>query len=145
MLNNNGRGKLMRAPWSALVPTGNEAMRAAAATGTTPTKISAGDAATLKKLAKQAGEAAQLLKLLGHEKRLLVLCFLAVRGEMPVGELVGVAKLSQSALSQHLAKLRADGLVEFRRASQTLHYRVVDQRALRVLGLLKEIYCGDMK
>lgn len=120
-------------------------MRSAAATDTTPTKISAGDAATLKKLAKQAGEAAQLLKLLGHEKRLLVLCFLAVRGEMTVGELVGVAKLSQSALSQHLAKLRADGLVEFRRASQTLHYRVVDQRALRVLGLLKEIYCGDMK
>lgn len=102
------------------------------------------DAAALKKLAKQAGEAAQLLKLLGHEKRLLVLCFLAARGEMTVGELVGVAKLSQSALSQHLAKLRADGLVEFRRASQTLYYRVVDARALRVLRLLKEIYCGDM-
>jgi DNA-binding transcriptional ArsR family regulator len=103
------------------------------------------DAAALKKLAKQAGEAAQLLKLLGHEKRLLVLCFLAARGEMTVGELVGVAKLSQSALSQHLAKLRADGLVEFRRASQTLYYRVVDTRALRVLQLLKEIYCGDMR
>jgi DNA-binding transcriptional ArsR family regulator len=146
MLNNRGRGKLLQAPWSAPVPTGNEAMRAAAATATkTPPKTSADDAASLKKLAKQAGEAAQLLKLLGHEKRLLVLCFLAARGEMTVGELVGVAKLSQSALSQHLAKLRADGLVEFRRASQTLHYRVVDQRALRVLQLLKEIYCGDLK
>jgi DNA-binding transcriptional ArsR family regulator len=121
-------------------------MRAAAATATKkPTGTSADDAASLKKLAKQAGEAAQLLKLLGHEKRLLVLCFLAARGEMTVGELVGVAKLSQSALSQHLAKLRADGVVEFRRTSQTLHYRVVDQRALRVLQLLKEIYCGDMK
>ena len=54
-------------------------------------------------------------------------------------------KLSQSALSQHLAKLRADGLVEFRRASQTLHYRVADQRALRLLQVLKEIYCGDLK
>jgi ArsR family transcriptional regulator, virulence genes transcriptional regulator len=103
------------------------------------------DEASLKKLAKQAGEAAQLLKLLGHEKRLLVLCFLAVRGEMTVGELVAVAKLSQSALSQHLSKLRADGLVEYRRESQTLHYRVVDQRALRVLQVLKEIYCGDLK
>jgi len=121
-------------------------MRSAAATGTkTPPGTSADDAASLKKLAKQAGEAAQLLKLLGHEKRLLVLCFLAARGEMTVGELVGVAKLSQSALSQHLAKLRADGLVEFRRASQTLYYRVVDRRALRVLQLLKEIYCGDLK
>ena len=106
-------------------------------------QIGADDAAALKKLAKQAGEAAQLLKLLGNEKRLLILCFLAVRGEMTVGELVGVVKLSQSALSQHLARLRADGLVTFRRTSQTLHYRVADKRALRVLQVLKEIYCGD--
>src|SRR5215211_5508670 len=119
---------------------GYQAMRAeAATTNNVPIGHSAEDEASLNKLAKQAGEAAQLLKLLGHEKRLLVLCFLAVRGEMTVGELVGVAKLSQSALSQHLAKLRADGLIEFRRASQTLHYRVVDQRALRVLQVLKEI------
>ena len=107
--------------------------------------IGADDAAALKKLAKQAGEAAQLLKLLGNEKRLLILCFLSVRGEMTVGELVGVVKLSQSALSQHLARLREDGLVVFRRTSQTLHYRVADKRALRVLQVLKEIYCGDVK
>jgi DNA-binding transcriptional ArsR family regulator len=106
---------------------------------------SADDAAALKKLAKQAGDAAQLLKMLANEKRLLILCFLAVRGEMTVGELVGVVKLSQSALSQHLAKLRADGLVEFRRTSQTLHYRVADERALRLLQVLKEIYCGELK
>ncbi|WP_334516831.1 ArsR/SmtB family transcription factor [Bradyrhizobium sp. AZCC 1693] len=105
----------------------------------------ADDADALKKLAKQAGDAAQLLKMLANEKRLLILCFLAVRGEMTVGELVGVAKLSQSALSQHLAKLRADGLVEFRRTSQTLHYRVADPRTLRLLGVLKEIFCGDLK
>lgn len=105
----------------------------------------AGDAAALKRLAKQAGDAAQLLKLLANEKRLLVLCFLAVRGEMTVGELVGVVKLSQSALSQHLAKLRADGLVDFRRTSQTLHYRVADERALRLLQVLKDIYCGELK
>jgi len=103
------------------------------------------DTSALKKLAKQAGEAAQLLKLLGNEKRLLILCFLAARGEMTVGELVGVIKLSQSALSQHLARLREDELVTFRRTSQTLHYRVADERALRVLQVLKEIYCGDMK
>ncbi len=105
----------------------------------------ADDEAALKTLAKQAGEAAQLLKMLANEKRLLILCFLAVRGEMTVGELVAVVKLSQSALSQHLAKLRADGLVEFRRTSQTLHYRVADQRTLRLLGVLKEIFCGDLK
>jgi DNA-binding transcriptional ArsR family regulator len=110
-----------------------------------PEQVGAADATALQKLAKQAGEAAQLLKLLGNEKRLLILCFLAVRGEMTVGELVGVIKLSQSALSQHLARLRADGLVVFRRTSQTLHYRVADKRALRVLQVLKEIYCGDVK
>ena len=103
------------------------------------------DAAALKTLVKQAGQASKLLKLLGNEKRLLILCFLAVRGEMTVGEIVDVVKLSQSALSQHLAKLRADGLVAFRRNSQTLHYRVADKRALRVLQVLKDIYCGDIK
>ena len=108
-------------------------------------QIGTADAFALKKLAKQAGEAAQLLKLLGNEKRLLILCFLAVRGEMTVGELVVVVKLSQSALSQHLARLREDGLVVFRRTSQTLHYSVADKRALRVLQVLKEIYCGDVK
>jgi DNA-binding transcriptional ArsR family regulator len=110
-----------------------------------PAGIGADDAADLKTLAKQAGEAAQLLKLLGNERRLLILCFLAARGEMTVGELVNVVKLSQSALSQHLGKLRVDGLVAFRRTSQTLHYRVVDKRALQVLQVLKEIYCGDLK
>jgi DNA-binding transcriptional ArsR family regulator len=109
-----------------------------------PAGVSAADAAALKKLAKQAGDAARLLKLLGNEKRLLVLCFLSVRGEMTAGELVGVVKLSQSALSQHLARLRADGLVAFRRTSQTLHYRVADKRALQVIGVLKEIYCADI-
>ena len=110
-----------------------------------PTATPAGQAADLKKLARQAGDAARLLKLLGNEKRLLVLCFLTARGEMTVGEIVDVVKLSQSALSQHLGKLRADGLVTFRRTSQTLHYRVVDKRALRVLQVLKEIYCGNLK
>ena len=112
---------------------------------TPASKFRRSDAAALKRLAKQAGEAAQLLKLLGNEKRLLILCFLAVRGEMTVGEILEHVKLSPSALSQHLARLRVDGMVAFRRTSRTLHYRVVDQRALRVLQTLKDIYCGDMK
>jgi DNA-binding transcriptional ArsR family regulator len=88
-----------------------------------------------------AQAAAQLLKLLANEKRLVILCFLATRGEMPVGALAEALNLSQSALSQHLAKLRRDGLVQFRRESQTLHYRLADPRALRVLVVLKEIFC----
>src|SRR5260370_4253585 len=120
-------------------------MRAIAVTARTmPAGIGADDAADLKKLAKQAGEAAQLLKMLGNEKRLLILCFLAVRGEMTVGELVSVVKLSQSALSQHLGKLRADGLVAFRRTAQTLHYPVADKRALQGLHVLQQIFCGDL-
>jgi len=107
--------------------------------------IRASDVAALRTLAKQADDAAQLLKLLANEKRLLILCFLAEHGEMTVGELVHAVKLSQSALSQHLAKLRADSLVEYRRASQTLHYRVADRRALHVLHVLKDIYGGELK
>jgi len=110
-----------------------------------PAGTDADDAVALKELTKQASDAAQLLKLLGNEKRLLILCFLAARGEMTVGELVDVVKLSQSALSQHLGRLRADGLVAFRRTSQTLHYRVADKRALQVLRVLKEIFCGNLK
>lgn len=113
--------------------------------GIKPAGINAAETAALKLLARQAGEAARLLKLLGNEKRLLILCSLAVRGEMNVGELVEVVKLSQSALSQHLARLRADGLVTFRRTSQTLHYSVADKNALRVLQVLKDIYCGNLK
>jgi DNA-binding transcriptional ArsR family regulator len=60
---------------------------------------------------------------------------------MPVGALVEALGLSQSALSQHLARLRSDGLVLFRRESQTLHYRLADPRVMRVLGVLKEIFC----
>src|SRR3954453_1438911 len=139
---------MVGAVWCAagLCIVGIRTMRAVATANRTPSaQMGTADAFALKKLAKQAGEAAQLLKLLGNEKRLLILCFLAVRGEMTVGELVGIVKLSQSALSQHLARLREDGLVVFRRTSQTLHYRVADKRALRVLQVLKEIYCGDVK
>ena len=71
---------------------------------------------------------------------------LALRdGELSVNHLADIIDKSPTAVSQHLAKLRADGLVEFRRASQTLHYRVADQRALRLLQVLKDIYCGDLK
>lgn len=121
-------------------------MRAVAGTGE-PKRVRNDDSevVALKLLTRQAGEAAQLLKLLGNEKRLLILCFLAARGEMTVGELISVVKLSASALSQHLAKLRADGLVGFRRTSQTLHYKVTDKRALQVLQVLKQIYCSDLR
>ena len=104
-------------------------------------KCNAAELAEIDVMVGCAQSAAQLLKLLANEKRLVILCFLATRGEMPVSALAEALNLSQSALSQHLAKLRRDGLVQFRRESQTLHYRLADPRAVRVLVVLKEIFC----
>lgn len=102
------------------------------------------DISRLADLEQRAGEAAQLLRLLANEKRLLILCHLIVHGEMSVGALVEAVGLSQSALSQHLAKLRDDGLVAFRRQSQTIFYRVADPKAARVIELLKDLFCPDL-
>ena len=104
-------------------------------------KCNAAELAEIDVMVGCAQAAAQLLKLLANEKRLVILCFLATRGEMPVNALAEALNLSQSALSQHLARLRRDGLVQFRRESQTLHYRLADPRAVRVLVVLKEIFC----
>jgi len=87
-------------------------------------------------------EAAQLLKLLANENRLLILCQLVQTPEMSVSELAGAVGLSQSALSQHLAKMRADGLLATRREAQTVFYRIADRNAERLLSLLKDIYCA---
>ena len=95
-----------------------------------------------KALRLNAGQAADLLKLLANEQRLLVLCLL-VEGERSVGQINEEIALSQSALSQHLAKLRAQGLVETRREAQTIYYRLPPGPAKRVLGALHEIYCGS--
>jgi DNA-binding transcriptional ArsR family regulator len=98
----------------------------------------------LLRLQDKAGDAARLLRLMANEKRLMILCLLVARGEMDVTRLAEAVELSQSALSQHLAKLREDGLVAYRRESQTLHYRLEDPRAARVLATLKDIFCPDL-
>ena len=90
---------------------------------------------------RKAAEAAGLLKLLANENRLLILCRLAIAGEMSVGDLADAVDLSQSALSQHLAKMREDGLLATRREAQTVFYRIADPNAARLLALLKNIYC----
>lgn len=92
----------------------------------------------------KAADAARLLKALSNEHRLLILCHLVVEGEMTVTALTRVVGLSQSALSQHLAKLREDDLVAFRRDAQTLFYRIADPRAEQVLALLKDIFCPEL-
>jgi len=94
---------------------------------------------TLSELEDCAYPAARMLKLLASEQRLLLLCRL-VEGETSVGVLAEHAKLAKSAASQHLAKMRAEGLVATRRDAQTIFYRVVDPAVIRVLNTLREIY-----
>jgi DNA-binding transcriptional ArsR family regulator len=99
----------------------------------------------LYKLAAQAAEAAHVLNLLGNEKRLLILCYLMAGKELKVGDIVSAVQISQSALSQHLTKLREAGIVTFRRDSQTLYYRISDPRVNKLIKLLKSLYCEDIK
>ncbi len=95
----------------------------------------------IKEMSRRAEEAAGLMRALSHEGRLRVLCELSA-GEKNVGELVKSSGLSQSALSQHLARLRDEGLVATRRDAQTIYYTVADAKVLRLVRLLYEIYCG---
>ncbi len=95
-----------------------------------------------KEMQQHAGDAEQLLKALANANRLMILCTLA-EGECSVGELNERIELSQSALSQHLAVLRRDGLVATRRESQTIYYSLSEGPAAKVIDLLHNMYCGD--
>jgi DNA-binding transcriptional ArsR family regulator len=91
-------------------------------------------------LRSRAGEAASFLKSIANDRRLIILCEL-VKGERSVGELEAVADLSQSALSQHLAKLRQARLVKTRRESQSIYYSLADTGVSKVIGVLHDVYC----
>jgi ArsR family transcriptional regulator, virulence genes transcriptional regulator len=92
----------------------------------------------------RAGDAAGFLKLLGNDRRLMILCELS-SGERSVGALGQAVGLNQSALSQHLAKLRRRRLVKTRRNSQTVHYSLADPGVMRVIGVLYDLYCGPSR
>lgn len=92
----------------------------------------------------QAHKAANLLKAMSNECRLLVLCHLVESGELSVGQIVDRVGISQSALSQHLAKLREEGLVATRKEAQTVFYRVCDPKAGQVLTLLHDLFCPEL-
>jgi ArsR family transcriptional regulator, virulence genes transcriptional regulator len=86
-------------------------------------------------------EVVNVLRTLGNERRLMILCKLVEAGEMTVGALVEAVGLSQSALSQHLAKMRDDNVVTFRRDSQTLWYRIADPRIEQLMAELHRLFC----
>jgi len=92
------------------------------------------------KLVGKADDASTLLSAMSNSKRLLILCNL-VPGEMAVGALAEEVGLSQSALSQHLAKLRARGLVKTRRDAQTIYYSIASEDVLEMLKTLNGIFC----
>jgi ArsR family transcriptional regulator len=92
-------------------------------------------------LKAKAGKVAELLRSLANDRRLLIVCRLVECGEATVGQLADDVELSQSAVSQHLARLRDEGVVTYRRESQTLWYRIADPRVEELLGTLHRLYC----
>ncbi|ALO39898.1 ArsR/SmtB family transcription factor [Alcaligenes faecalis] len=92
-------------------------------------------------LQESADQAAALLQAVGNPKRLVILCLLIQQGEMSVGALNEMVALSPSALSQHLARMRQEGLVSYRREAQTLYYRIEDPNVAKLIGTLKDIFC----
>jgi DNA-binding transcriptional ArsR family regulator len=96
----------------------------------------------IARLEKKASQAAAMLRSMSNKWRLLILCRL-LKGEMSVGELLDVVALSQSALSQHLAVLRATKLVSTRRESQTIYYSIKGEEAPKILAALYEVYCAE--
>lgn len=92
-------------------------------------------------LTERSQDVASYLKVLANSSRLLILCELNL-GERSVGALEEAVGLTQSALSQHLAKLRANGIVATRRDAQTIYYRLADPRAVRMMGTLYDLFCA---
>ena len=94
----------------------------------------------IHEMQQHAKDAANLMKQLANENRLLILCTL-VEGELSVGELNKKIPLSQSALSQHLTALRKANLVQTRRESQSIYYRLQGDEAIKIISVLQSIYC----
>lgn len=97
----------------------------------------------IERFQASASDAANLLRALSNEKRLMILCQLG-DGELSVGQLLPLVGLSQSALSQHLARLRDEGLVGTRREATTIFYRITDPSVLKVIAVLAEMFCPPL-
>jgi len=100
-----------------------------------------GDAEFMQDKAKRAAE---FLKALAHENRLMILCILS-QGEKSVSELERMLSLRQPTVSQQLARLRADGLVATRRDGKTIYYSLASEEARIVVGAVYDVFCGNKK
>jgi DNA-binding transcriptional ArsR family regulator len=94
----------------------------------------------LEKMQQGATRASQVMKTLSHPGRLMILCNLA-EGERTVGDLADELDMAQSSLSQHLMRMRSEGLVDARRESQSVFYRLVDNDARKLITALYRIFC----
>ena len=99
----------------------------------------------VQELENKAADIATLLKAMGNERRLVILCELVAHGEMSVGSMVKSIGLGQSALSQHLAKMREEGIVATRREGQTIWYRIAEPRVEELMAILHQLYCTTGK
>lgn len=98
----------------------------------------------IQDLRADSARAAAFLKAVANANRLMILCEIK-NGERSVSALETVVPLAQSALSQHLAKLRAEGLVKTRREAQTIYYSLADDRIARLIDTLNELFCSKGK
>ena len=98
----------------------------------------------IQELTSRSKEVAELLKAVANSHRLLILCELN-NGERTVSALEAVVPLSQSALSQHLAKLRDYGVVATRREGQSIYYSLADPRVASLIATLSELFCTPAK
>jgi DNA-binding transcriptional ArsR family regulator len=98
----------------------------------------------LEQIGEKAKRAADFLKALAHESRLLILCILA-EGEKSVTELERLLELRQPTVSQQLARLRTDGLVSARREGKTIYYSLASEEARIIIGAIYEVFCGGGK
>jgi DNA-binding transcriptional ArsR family regulator len=94
----------------------------------------------LHQMAESAGRASRLMKTLGHKDRLMILCQLA-DGEKSVGQIADLLEIPQSPLSQHLSRMRKEGLVDTRRQAQTIYYSLKSGEASRIVNLLYDLFC----
>ena len=95
----------------------------------------------LNQMAKSADRASSLMKTLGHKDRLMILCHLA-DGEKSVGEIADLLEISQSPLSQHLSRMRKEGLVDTRREAQTIYYSLKSGEASKIVRVLYDLFCA---
>jgi ArsR family transcriptional regulator len=102
-------------------------------------------AAEASALERHAAQVAGILRAIANERRLMILCKLVERGEANVNSLAEAVGLTQSALSQHLGKMRTEGLITFRRESQTLWYRIADPRLEQLFATLHRLFCASRK